>query len=327
MPTGTGLDAQVGFVKESTYGTFLAPTAFYPFTSEDLGLEKTYIRSQGIRTGRYFQSQSLHKATTRQGSGSLVMELLNKGFGKFFDLLHGNSVTPVQQGATTAYLQTHNVGLTEPKASASVQVGKPSTSGTVNPHSYIGCVLMGMTIAVESGGLATVTMNWDVRDESTAQTLGTASYASGAVPFDFTEGVVKVGGSNIANVRSVTLNIEIPRAVDRFHVGNSGVKDKPLLNGFVAVTADAELEFASLTDHDRFKNETVATLALEFTGDVIEGAYNYEANFALAATKQVTSRPTVSGPGIITSSASFEGLDTGAATPLVVEYLSTDTTV
>lgn len=327
MPTGTGLDAQVGFVKESTYGTFVAPTAFYPFTSEDLGLEKTYISSQGIRTGRYFQSQNLHKATTRQGSGSLVMELLNKGFGKFFDLLHGNVVTPVQQGATTAYLQTHNIGLTEPKASASIQVGKPSTNGTVNPHSYLGCVLVGMSISLESGGLASVTMNWDVRDESTSETLGTASYASGAVPFDFTEGVVKVAGASIANVRSVTINIEVPRAVDRFHVGNSGVKDKPLLNGFVAVTADAELEFASLTDHTRFKNETVATLALELTGDVIETSYNYECNLSLAATKQVTSRPVVSGPGILTSPASFVGLDTGAAVPLVVEYQSTDVTV
>lgn len=326
MPLRSGLGAQLGIATETTYATFVPPATFFPFTSEGLTLEKSYVRSQGLRANRMFQAQDLHVGTTRTVSGPVVMELLTKGMGKWFNQLHGNTVTPVQQAATTAYLQTHDIGTSSPDGkSLSVQVGRPDTGGTVRAFSYRGCKVLGATINLESGGLSTVTWNLDGRDESTADALGSATYATNALPFNFTQGVVEVADVAIANVRSISIEISLPSATDRYHLGNAGVKDQPFTNAIAEVTANATLEFSSLTDHTRFTAETVAKLELNLTGSLIASTYYNSCNFTLNAAKQTSSGPTVDGPDILTTDVSFEGLDNGSTAPLSIQYQSTDT--
>src|SRR5436190_14397793 len=105
MAIRSGLGAQLGLKTESSVGTFIAPTAFYPFTSEGIELDKTYVRSRGLRAGRMAQSSALHVGTTRTASGPITLEWLTKGMGSILNLLHVTCVTPTQQAATPAYLQ------------------------------------------------------------------------------------------------------------------------------------------------------------------------------------------------------------------------------
>src|SRR4051794_18533435 len=113
MPPRSGVAAQVGVAAETTVGTYVAPATFYPFTQEDLSLEKEYIRTKGLRAGLLAQSGALHVATTRSAAGTVEMDFLTKGMGKLLNLLHGSTVTPTQIASTTAYRQTHPVGLTD----------------------------------------------------------------------------------------------------------------------------------------------------------------------------------------------------------------------
>jgi hypothetical protein len=326
MGLKSGLGSQLGIKKEVTYGTRVAPDKHYPFNSESLELAKEFIASRGLRANRLMQSKSLHVGTTRTAGGAVSLEFLNKGMGRWIDLLHGNVVAPSQIAATAAYEQTHNIGLSPPDGkSATIQVGRPDTGGTVRPFDYVGAKVITWRLTLEASGLLSCEFELDARDEDTAQTLTVATYAADAVPFNFTQNVVKVGGATIGNVRSVTIEGTNPQATDRFHLGNSGVKDEPIANDLVAVTASATLEFKDLTDHNRFKNETVVTLALEASGAVIEGAHNYEAKVTLNAAKQTSSNPTVGGPDIITTDVAFEALDDGATTPVVVYLKTTDT--
>ncbi len=322
----SGLGAQLGVRKEEAYGTFKAPNRFVPLNSESLQLNKEYVRSKGLRAGKLAQAQNLHRATTRGGGGDVNFELFDQGIGAFFDLLHGDVVTPAKIGGSAAYKQLHKIGLTDSWGkSATVQVGRPGTGGTVHPFSYLGSKATTMKIAIEANGIATVSLSLDCQDEVTGEALAEATYDADALPFTFQQMDVLVDGAGIGNVRSITIEIAVPQNTGRHHLGNAGKKDQPIVNDLVAVTASAQLEFVDLTDHNRFKNEEVAKLALTAVGDEIDAENDFAANLTLTAAKQVTSSPQVQGPEVLTTDVSFEGLDNGTDAPLEVELISTDT--
>jgi hypothetical protein len=71
--------------------------------------------------------------------GPLAGEVPTTGFGYLLNGLHGNTVTPVQQAATTAYLQTHTLSSPPTSKSYSIQVQMPPvTSSTLVPIDYTG---------------------------------------------------------------------------------------------------------------------------------------------------------------------------------------------
>lgn len=326
MAERSGLGAQLGVRKEETYGTYKAPNRFIPLNTESLSMPKEFVRSKGLRAGRLAQAQTLHRGTTRSVGGDIAFELFDQGMGALFDLLHGEVVTPTKIAETAAYKQLHKVGLVSPYGkSATVQVGRPDTGGTVRPFSYLGCKALSMKISIEASGIATVTMSLDGQDEVTGEALAAATYDTDTLPFTFQQMEVLVGGAPIGNVRSITLDISVPQNTGRYHLGNSGKKSEPIANELVAITANGTLEFASLADHERYKNEEVVKLALKATGGVIAGANKFAANFTLPAAKQVSSSPQVQGPDVLTTDVSFEGLDNGTEAPLEVELVSTDT--
>ncbi len=326
----SGLGAQLGVATEAAYGTFKAPTRFLPFTSESLSLEKNYSKSAGLRAGRFAQAQNLHRATTRTGGGDFSLELLDQGMGIIWNQLHGNVVAPVKiEGAEKSGLvfkQLHEIGLKDPFGkSLTVQVGRPDTANTVQPFSYLGCTVLEVKISIEAGGTAELTVSVDAKDEVTNQALAEPTYDADTLPFTFQQMVAKVGGGKVANVRSIEIGIALGMNTERFHLGNEGTKDQPIVNELLAVTADATLEFTGLTDHNRYKNEEVVLLELEGTGAAIgEEGETFRCDFELPAAKQVSSSPTVEGPDVLTTDVTFEALDNGVKAPLLIEYLSTD---
>lgn len=331
MAFRSGIGGQLGVATEETYGTYKAPTKFLPFDSESIALDQNYIKNQALRAGRMAQAKNLHRKTTRTVAGDFSTKLFDQGMGILFNQLHGNSVSPtkVAEKSEEVYKQVHAIGLTDPYGkSLTLQVGRPGTKGTVHPFSYLGCKVMSISISIEAQGEAMVSVSVDGQDETTAQTLGSATYDADTLPFTFQEMLVKFGEEQAANVRSITLNIGVPMSTDRYHLGNSGKKDQPISNALVELTAEAELEFADLTDHTRFKNEDVVKLSLLGTGaEIGEDEETFKANFIAPAAKQVSSSPTVTDPDIITQSVSFELLDNGSEAPLTFEYYSTDSSL
>jgi hypothetical protein len=91
------------------------------------------------------------------------MQVPTKLFGTILDLMHGATVTPVQQAATTAYLQTHNVGTSQPNKSATIQVNKPDTRRHDHAFTYPGSVLTSVAFSCDAGGVLTCTLTWDAR--------------------------------------------------------------------------------------------------------------------------------------------------------------------
>lgn len=177
MGIGSGLGAQIGLAAESTYGTFVAPTRFPEFTKESLALKKTTATSTGIAANRLLALSSRRVVTRREATGSIDLEIANKGMGLFIQALMGTTVTPVQQGATTAYLQTHTLADTAGK-SLSIQVGVPLTTGTVTDKSFVGCKVTSGEFSCGVGEMLTGSFEFDGKDCDESQTLAAASYVS-----------------------------------------------------------------------------------------------------------------------------------------------------
>src|SRR4029077_2233930 len=77
MSERSGIAAQLGVATEETFGTYKAPSRFFPFESESLTLTKEYIRSKGLRAGQLVQRQQSHLATTRRGGGNVGVAVCN----------------------------------------------------------------------------------------------------------------------------------------------------------------------------------------------------------------------------------------------------------
>lgn len=325
----SGLGAQLAIAKESVYGTRVTPTRALPFTSEDLTETPEYHRSKGLRAGRMATAANLHRRVTKQAGGSINMELLTEGMGWIFDLLHGNAVTPsTPVGATNARKQVHEIGLVDPYGkSLSMQVGRPDVGNTTRAFDYLGCKITELGINCEKGGAVTVQATIDAREEKTDQTLVIAAFDSDAEPFVFPDVSLDLAGSPAGNAASVNWKIAIPQNTDRQLLGTSGLKKTPIANDLLDITAECVLEFETMADHNRFKNETLFALKTRFQGDIIEAALPYYCELNAPAVKQTSSGPVVEGPDIITQSCTFEILDNGTNVPLTAELQNTDTAV
>jgi Phage tail tube protein len=331
MAIGSGLSGQVGLKKETTYGTRVASDLFFEFASEGGIRNQNYLESRMIRSGRFFQSAPRRVLTTRDAAVSIAGEVPNKGFGSILDLAHGNTVTPVQQGATTAYIQTHNL-TGDPTKSATVQVGKPDTGGTVRPFEYPGSMLNAFTLSCALDGWLEFTAGFDSQDEDTAQTLATASYATALAGFNFQQCVVTVNGvaQNLTTgslVRSMGLDLSLPRANARFGLRSNATKAKPILNDYTPGSGSIGYEFTDMTQYGLFTAGTKCPIIFAFTSADLAGtAIPFSLTITIASAQFTGTTPQVSGPDILAFEAPFSIMDDGTNPPIKFELMEVRTT-
>ncbi|MFI8962049.1 phage tail tube protein [Streptomyces sp. NPDC053493] len=328
MAIGSGLGAQIGIAAESTYGTFVAPTRFVEFTKESLALKKTTAQSAGVAAGRLMALSSRRVVTQREVSGSLEMEVTNKSMGVLLQALMGTSVTPVQQGVTTAYLQTHTLADTAGK-SLTIQKGVPLTTGTVVDKTFLGCKVTSAEFSCEAGQMLTSTWEFDGRDCDEGQTLATASYPSMS-PFHFGQLAVKSGtfGTETAldGVRKVSIKVERPQATDRFYANNSALKAQPISNDLVKISGSLEMDYVATTVDDLHTSDGATSLVVEFVGPIIASTYAETFRIKLPAIRVDDAPPQVDGFQVVRPTFNFTALYDGT-NAVAIEYMSTDTTV
>ncbi|MEV0470210.1 phage tail tube protein [Streptomyces prunicolor] len=328
MAIGSGLGAQIGIAAESSYGTYVAPTKFIEFTKEGLVLKKTTAQSAGIAAGRLLPLSSRRVLTRKEVSGPLEMEIANKGMGIIFQALMGTSVTPVQQAATTAYLQTHTLASVAGK-SLTIQKGVPLTSGTVTDKSMLGCKITSGEFSCDVGGMLTGSFEIDGRDCDETQTLAAASYSNMA-PFHFGQMALKTGtfGTETAldGIRKVSCKIERPQDVERFYANQSALKKEPIENDQVKITGSLDSDYVATTLDDLHTSDGATSLVWEFIGPIIASTYAETFRITLPAIKLDEGPPAVDGFGVVKPTFTFTGLYDGTNLPKI-EYLSTDVTL
>ncbi len=282
MAIGSGLGSSVGFsVNESTYGTAVAVTKFARVKSATANKTATRVQGEGIQNGIHGQYGSQYVETVTGGSGQLVLDVQSKSMGLLLQTLMGTTVTPVVQGATSAYLQTHTIADTLGK-SITVQLGLPNRAGTVTPATLRGCKVTQAAFSCAVDGLLGATFDLDAFGYENSTALATPSY-SGSTPANVFHGAqmsVKLGtyGSEaaIAGVKSAACTIARPHDAAGYYAGATvaGTKAEPVLNGATTISGTLDADFVTAADlHNRARDNSSTSMVLEWVGPLIASTF------------------------------------------------------
>lgn len=330
MAIGSGLGSSVGVSAEASYGTYQAPTRFFPARSFNVKKVINTVPHGGVAAGRPAAPDEV--VTTTAATGQIQTDVLRKDFGLLLAHLMGSSSTPVQQGATAAYLQTHVFNNNAGK-SLTLQAGLPNVGGTVTPASALGCKITQAEFSCAVDGLVEATFDFDAKTYTESESLAAASYTASNTPFHFGEMTVKLGTygaeASVQGVRSVNLTISRPQDTGRFYAGNSGTKSEPIWNEFAEITGTLEVDFVTKADFiDRFVNHTSTSLVLEWVGATpIESTYYPTLRFTCPKVYFSGDVPEVSGGEVLKASIPFKAFYDPANGLATAHYMSTDTSV
>lgn len=344
MATGTGLDAQLGYKIETTYGTAVTVDKFQEFNSESLTWEPTFLEPSGLRAGTKFKRASRVVQSRQTVSGSIELEHATRNMGTLWKMALGSAVASPTLISGTAYSQIHTPGDFAGK-SMTIQVGRPEPTSpyTVRPHTYAGCKVAGWEFSCSDGEYATLSLDIEGRSEATATALATASYTAGSSVFNFSQvSFFKLGGTATtaagettvasgttvpAVVTGITISGESPMATERYGLGNAGLKSEPLENDIPTVTGTLSAEWDRTTFYDTFKNNTTTAMEIRFVGSQIAATGQFETlSFILPAVKFKAVAPNVGGPDIITTDVDFEAYSDETNPVIQVKLISADST-
>jgi hypothetical protein len=331
--TGSGISAQVGMAAESTFGTGVTVTRFAETDNWKPKPNKNIYQSSGLAAGLFVDRSSRRVETSRSYELSFSVDVLARSFGLMFRQLFGSTAAPVQQAATTAYLQTHTLadllGI-----SSTIQAGEPSTDGTVNPYTYLGCRAKTFEFTQEVDKALSLQTTWDAKDRTEATALASASYSAAVEqPFHWGGFLVKAHntyGSEAAISGITKLKLKIDR---KQHVGwyadGTGRHAQPVLNDkSEVITGTLSSDFVDKTIlRDRFAAETGFALLLQWTGDLIASTYYEQLTIRLPKCFLDTDGTEAKSDEVLMGDFDFTALSDGTNPPISLLYQCIDTTL
>lgn len=302
MATGTGLDAQIGYVAESAWGTAVTVTRFLPLISESLSVDIERVESPAIIAGQ----QVLRSAQWTQGnktiSGDIQHELYDQSFGLLLRAAFGTVST-----SGTAVPYTHLFWPANPGVSFTTQVGRPLVYGTVQPFTYEGCKITSWELGIEAGQNVTWGMSIVAEEETMGTALATASYASGLRPWHAKSASLTIAGVS-HNIKSFSLSGENSLAAERRFLGSTVIAE-PLRQELAAYTGNLNIEWGNPSgqgtlNYHRFFGGTEAALVCTLASGTLSATITANVRY-----DGVT--PNVGGRGIIETGIPFKCIDAG----------------
>ncbi len=161
MALKSGLAAQLGLKEETSWGVPATVDQFVPLVSETMTHEVERLESAGIIAGRQLLTDDQWADGNIVASGDVQLELYNRSMGRLWEAAFGT----VDTSGSDPY--THVFWVANERPSLTVQVGKPSVAGTVEPWTFPGCKVSEMDVAFAAGELVTCGVSlvgkWGIR--------------------------------------------------------------------------------------------------------------------------------------------------------------------
>lgn len=322
MALRTGLAAQLGFVAESTYGTYVAPTIFPDFVSESLKLDQGRIVSKGIKAGSTLVRSNRRRVNRKGGAGDLNYEVAGEGFGKLFKHMGFATVNTTTAGSTG---KAHALTRGDISAlSMTIQAGRPDVTGTVRPYSYLGCVFPDWELSCEVDQYLMLKLGVDFRDETTAQSLATASDFVAEL-LDFQGGTITVDGDPY-DVTKFSLKGDNKMKTDRHFLGTA-LKKHPLVSDLCEITGSIEVEHGGLDLYALYQSGADVAFTASFVGPEFEAGHNFQLDIDIPAIQIDGETPNIEGPDVLMQSVPFTVVDNENDEPITLTYTTTDATV
>ena len=322
MGARSGLDAQLGLAEESTYGTYVAAARFLPFVSEGMKYDIARNSSKGIRTGQRVDRTDQWIAGRKDPKGTIELELANKGFGLLFKHALG-TVTTTTDG--TGKKHSCVIGDLYGKG-LSVQIGRPDVAATVQPFTYTGTKIDEMEISqsLSGDGFPMLKLSTVAQDQTTAQTLATASAPAETELFHWSGLGITVAGSAYSLLGNASIKVKTSLKEDRFKAG-SATRLEPIENKRRDITGSLVGEFESLTAYNRVVNGTVVPVVFTWsTVSTYDTAKPYKLVVTLPNCRFDSEVPNAS-EDVLQQTLNFVALDDGSSAPITVDYYTSDT--
>lgn len=300
----TGVNAQLGLAQETTSGTYLAPTRFQEFVSEDLKFVRDRIDSAALRARR---TQHRRQEGRARVQGSIELELGPQGTGLILENLFGGTAVTTTIGSPVGD-ETHQHVITPGSLAdktLTLQVGRPSLDGTIHPFSYIGCKFTDWELSCAAGELLMLKASVFGQNESTTESLVSASYPA-YIPFTFVDGSASVniagGGVTQICVTELSLSGNNNLKTDRHFIGtctSDGLPKQAAENGKREYTGSYTLEFEDLTQYNAYKDFSQVVIQLVFTAP-------NSMNLVIDLTTELDGEgPVVEGPELLEQTINF----------------------
>tara|TARA_R110000803_G_scaffold79437_1_gene145051 strand:+ start:1390 stop:2370 length:981 start_codon:yes stop_codon:yes gene_type:complete len=320
------LDQVVQVGVETTYGTAVAPTRAFEAKADTFNREVEFIESSGFRKDQQALRSDRHDTISLGASGSIEVDLLNKGMGLILQHSLGTSSGPTQQAATAAYLSTFQSDDVGPTGSFTVQVTKVDNGGTLRGFTYEGSMITGWNISQDLGSALSMSFDFDSEDEQNLTAIATPAYPASADVFVYTDAQILVDSSAATNFTSFSLDADLGMKTDRRFLQGSATKGQPKRAGLPSYSGSISGEFADLTDYNKFINGTEFQLEFKATmATAIEGAYYPTFHITLPACKFTGSTPVANVSDLTSIDLPFVVLDNGTDPVVKIEVTSTDT--
>jgi len=315
-------------VTESVWGTSVAPAAWTEWLpGESMGRKQNYVTSNSMGNNQLFARSTRTAATTRKAEGAIPIEVPNKGFSSFLNLLHGKTVTPKKE-VENAYVHTHEIGTTDPyKKSLTVVKAAPKVEGgTVDSYCYPGFILNSMDFALATNGILLCTLNANAKDEDQSQSIGTVAYPASVENYNFVQCVVKIGGAEQKFLRDFKLNIAKPTDTNRAFLG-SATMAQPLTNAFSTGMLELTADYSNNTLYKMFEKNETKLVEILFTGAVAAGSEKFTLEFKIPVARFEGDSPNVENLGPLGQKIPLKIEYNGTEPPITIVYKTLDVTI
>jgi hypothetical protein len=335
LAIGSGLGGSLGVAPETpgSYGTYSAPNHFYKPTKAEVKKVKNIVQGAGIAAGQLVEDGARRTVASQAATASLEMDFTTKTMGLLLQHIFGPTVTPVQQVATAAYLQTHALGDNIGK-SLTCQVGLPDRAGTVHPYTLKGGKITSATFACAVNSNLSLALEVDGQLLSEVETLAAPSFATGAGLFPSLQMDVKLGTygaeAHVTGVKGISLQIARGQQVDAFYAGATvpGTKAEPVTNAFVNVSGSIDIDYVNKADFiDRFASDASTSMVISWTGAIIASTYPFSLTLTCPMTFFDGDTPGLEGPDVLGVSVPFTAQFDQTNAPVSAQYMSTDITI
>lgn len=331
----TTQDGSIGIVAESSYKTNTTVNRWFEYVDEDLDWDKTVVQGKSLRVGGRVARQGRRTVPKAQGKGSFSMEAVGKGMGLLFQAALGAGSTALVSGSTNQQLFT----LGDNPTSLTLQKGVPEAGGTVDPETFLGCMVDTLELDFPNGDIVTAKSTLDIGDLTTATVYAAPSYPTPLNLFHFAGGSVSsgtltaptstalaTGSTSLADIRGGSVTIANNLQGDRFNMGGAGRKVKPLV-GLRDIGVKLDIEYDNTTFRDAVLGETPMLVLLNFTaGSLSTGLETLQ--IVLPSVTFDSELPKTNGTNLIIQSMSGAVLDNlTAAQPIWIVTRTSDSSI
>lgn len=302
MATGTGLDAQIGYIGETTWGTAAVVTRFLPLVSETLKAEIDRMESKATFAGFQTLASAQWAAGNKKISGDIQHELFDQDMGILLKAAFG-TVSTASAGGTG----THTFFPASPVESLTCQIGRPTIYGSVIPFTYEGLKIASWQIGAKAGEIATWGMSVLGEEERMGTALASASYTAGLKPWNFTSMTMSLLGTTTL-VKEFTIGGDNKLAERRF-LGGTTISE-PLREDYAEYKGGLALEWGNPSSQGTLNY-------LAFVGGTEGTLISTLASGTLMATITANVRydgstPNVAGRGIVDHPIPFKTIRSGS---------------